>query len=335
MTPLTALLTGITTGGLTCLAVQGGLLAALLANQHTTDEGQMPRWQRVLLPVSGFLVAKIIIYSLLGFGLGFVGEKISLSITLQAWLQGIAAGFMIVTGIRIFRPHWLPWLTLPTPVRLRRFIRHSAKSELLAAPVLLGALTVFIPCGTTLAIEVAALASGNPLSGAAILFCFMLGTVPLFFVVGVLAKSSTFLQQRLKIITAVLIIGTGVYSLDSAFNLIDAPMSFRNIVSAIQRQTPSDSRTDVQSTLSSPVITVSYYGYTPNDITVPAGRPVTIQLRSADSLSCTNIFLIPKLGIQRQLVPSSTLSLGVTFPKKGNYSFTCGMGMFTGTIHAI
>jgi sulfite exporter TauE/SafE len=335
MTPLTAFLTGITTGGLTCLAVQGGLLAALLAKQHTADEEQVPRWQRVLLPVSGFLLAKIVIYSVLGVVLGFVGQKISLSTTMQAWLQGVAAVFMVVTGIRILRPQWLPWLMIPTPVKIRRYIRQSAKSELLVAPAILGTLTIFIPCGTTLAIETASLASGNPLSGASILFFFVLGTAPMFFLVGVLAKGSTMLQRRLQYVAVLLIIGTGLYSFDSALNLVDAPISFRNIVAGVQRNSKPDTRTDDLVATTSPVIMISYNGYAPNEITVPAGQPVTLKLNSADSLSCTNIFLIPKLGIQRQLVPSSSLSLGITFPKKGNYSFTCGMGMFTGTIRAI
>lgn len=335
MTPLTAFITGITTGGLTCLAVQGGLLAALLAKQNTADEDQIPRWQRLLLPVGGFLIAKLVIYSVLGLVLGFVGQKISLSSTVQAWLQGIAAAFMIITGIRILWPHWLPWLMIQPPAKMRRFIRQSAKSELLVAPIILGTLTIFIPCGTTLAIEAAALASGSPLTGAEILFFFVLGTAPMFFLVGVLAKGSTFLQHRLKYATALLIIGTGLYSFDSALNLVDAPISFRNIVAAAQRGSTSTDVDDTSVATTTPVITVSYNGYSPNEIVVPAGQPVQLKLNSADSLSCTNIFLIPKLGIQRQLIPSSTLNLGLTFPKKGNYSFTCGMGMFTGTIRAI
>ena len=84
-----------------------------------------------------------------------------------------------------------------------------------------------------------------------------------------------------------------------------------------------------------PVIQVLPTGYVPSSITVSAGKPVTIKLDVPGKLSCTSIFRIPKLNVLRQLSPNSTSDLTVTFPKPGSYTYTCGMGMFTGTIQAI
>lgn len=337
MNNLTAFMTGLGTGGLTCLAVQGGLLIGLLAKQHEADEQKARTWQRLVLPVSGFLLAKLAVYTLFGFVLGLLGAKFQLSSTAQAWLQGLAALFMIVTGIRIIWPSWLPWLAITPPASVRRVIRRSAKSELLAAPIILGALTIFIPCGTTLAVEAAALATGHALPAAGIVFFFILGTMPLFFVIGVLAKGSSLLQSRLKYVTALLVICTGIYSFNAMLNSVDSPFSFRNVVARareIRQRNIGGASVGVEAT-TTPTINVYANGYQPTQITVPAGQQIKVLLNAPGPLSCTSIFRIPKLGIQKQLAPNSNTSLSVTFPQPGSYTYTCGMGMYSGTITAI
>ena len=51
--------TGLVAGGVTCLAVQGGLLATAIAERKSK-----------ILGIVGFLLAKLFAYSLLGLGLG-------------------------------------------------------------------------------------------------------------------------------------------------------------------------------------------------------------------------------------------------------------------------
>ncbi len=85
-----AFVTGITTGGLSCLAVQGGLLASSLAHQIEQDYTEQmtaargnargKKSKQVIartnsaLPIFLFLVAKIIAYTLLGALLGWLGD---------------------------------------------------------------------------------------------------------------------------------------------------------------------------------------------------------------------------------------------------------------------
>lgn len=334
MNNLTALLTGLGTGGLTCLAVQGGLLIGLLAKKDDAQQQQAKGWQRLILPVSGFLVAKVIVYTLFGFLLGALGARFQFSTTALAWLQALAAVFIILTGIRIIWPRWLPWLAITPPAAVRRMVRRSAKSELLFAPMMLGALTILIPCGTSLAMEAAALSTGNAVRAAGIMMYFVIGTAPLFFMVGVLAKGTTFLQSRLKYVTALLVVGTGLYSFNAVLNSIDSPYAFRNEVasfrSAFGPTAPEKAVVDDQ-----PLINVLQNGYQPTALTVSAGKTLELRLNAPGGLSCTSIFRIPKLGLQRQLQPSSMTTVSVTFPQPGTYTYTCGMGMYTGTITAV
>ena len=83
-------LTGLTTGGLSCLAVQGGLLAATLAATAET-KGKLHN----ALPTALFLISKLLAYTLLGALLGYFGSLFQLTTTTRIWFQVISAVFML------------------------------------------------------------------------------------------------------------------------------------------------------------------------------------------------------------------------------------------------
>jgi sulfite exporter TauE/SafE len=77
---LIAFITGLTTGGLSCLAVQGGLLASSLAHQIEQDileagtqKGKRVAHPKTALPIALFLLSKLVAYTILGFLLGLLG----------------------------------------------------------------------------------------------------------------------------------------------------------------------------------------------------------------------------------------------------------------------
>lgn len=73
-------------------------------------------------------------------------------------------------------------------------------------------------------------------------------------------------------------------------------------------------------------------GYTPREITVEAGKPVT--LRNDGSLQGCALYAIqPELGINANFAKNSEYT--VTPTKKGNFVFTCSMGMWKGTINVV
>ena len=82
----------------------------------------------------------------------------------------------------------MAWLVPTPPARLRRVVRRSARLDAVFAPVLLGLLTILIPCGVTLSVMFLAVASGSPLWGAAAMGVFVVGTSPLFATVGFLVR---------------------------------------------------------------------------------------------------------------------------------------------------
>ena len=190
----------------------------------------------------------------------------------------------------------------------------------MAAPALLGALTLLIPCGTTLAIEAAAITTGHPLQAATIMLAFTLGTAPLFLVLGILARGSAMLQRRLTYVAAAFVIGVGLYTFNGVLVLTDSPYSWQNEVAAFRQAVgASGTAADGQSQTAdaNPTIEVSATGYTPNAVTVPAGQPVTLTLNGKGNTGCTSVLRIPKLQIQKVLSPNSTDTITATFPQPG------------------
>src|SRR5260221_482309 len=211
---LAIFLTGLITGGLTCMAVQGGLLAATLA-QSEEERLQEKAKGGNALPIVAFLVAKLIAYTALGFFLGLLGSVFQLSIQARVILLIAVAVFMIGTALNILDVHPIfRYFIIQPPRFLTRLVRKQSKSQAMFAPALLGAFTVFIPCGTTQAMMALAVASGKPLFGGAILFAFILGTSPVFFILGYFAtKLGDMFQESFMKLAAVAIILLAVFNI--------------------------------------------------------------------------------------------------------------------------
>lgn len=105
-----------------------------------------------------------------------------------------------------------------------------ARSQAAFAPAILGFVTVLVPCGITLSVEALALASGSALSGAATMAVFVIGTSPLFTILGYAArKAATAWQGRLAIATGMVVLGMGVYTFNAGLTLADSPLAAKNL----------------------------------------------------------------------------------------------------------
>lgn len=254
MNPALAFLTGLTTGGLSCLAVQGGLLASSVARQteqniqaklvaqntkgrankkrtnpSPVDSPQVGVGQQALaLPIVLFLVAKLVAYSILGFLLGWLGSMFQLTPFAQAMMQLAVGIFMVGTALRIFNVHpFFRYFVIEPPAFVTRYIRRTAKSSAdnVSTPIFLGALTALIPCGVTQVMMASAIATSNPWQGAAILSAFTLGTSPVFFALAYLATQlGKKLEQRFLQLVAATVLVLGLLSLNTALNLMGTPL---------------------------------------------------------------------------------------------------------------
>ncbi|MEH7415272.1 cupredoxin domain-containing protein [Neobacillus drentensis] len=78
---------------------------------------------------------------------------------------------------------------------------------------------------------------------------------------------------------------------------------------------------------------VTTQGYSPNVIRVKKGVPVVLEITNPlDSSNCLSSFMIPDFNINNVTLKTGTTKLSFTPDHTGEYTFSCGMQMFTGKI---
>src|SRR6266498_1090755 len=347
---LVAFVTGLTTGGLSCLAVQGGLLASSLAHQieqdyaeqvaygktHRRVKAKAPVHSNSALPIFLFLVAKITAYTLLGALLGLLGSYLTLSPTVRAFLMIVIGIFMLGNALRMFNVHPIfRYFSIEPPKFITRYIRRTAKGTDTVTPLFLGALTVFIPCGVTQAIMAAALGTGSAVMGAALLFAFILGTSPVFFIVAYLTTElGSRLEKFFMRFVAVVVLILGFVTMNSGLNLIGSPLSFNNLTRGLFLST-NESVADGSSISaeSSLLLSVRNGGYFPQTLRAAADTPVVLNLSTNETYSCARDFVIPALSFYQLLPESGNVQVNIPAQAAGTrLFFTCSMGMYTGQI---
>lgn len=334
-------LTGLTVGGLTCLAVQGGLLASVIAERE--EEGLQGRGmaRHAIYATVVFLIAKYLAYVVLGFVLGAFGGAINIGGNVQTFMQLIAGVYMVAVALNLLNIHPIfRYVIIQPPRFLTRLVRNQSKSKDLFAPALLGAMTIFIPCGTTLAMEALAISSANAVAGASIMAVFILGTVPLFFGIGVLTSfmGEAFKTKFLKL-AAVAVIYLGITSINGALVAFNSPITLQSLAENFPITLSfesGDENVDSQPSITqNPEINVTSSGYFPNYIKVKKGEPVNLTLKSKDAYSCASAFRIPALGIKKNLAANDSQIITFTPTESGKIQFNCSMGMYRGMIEVI
>ena len=329
--------TGLTVGGLTCLAVQGGLLASVIASREEEEIEKGINTKNTVLPTFAFLVAKLASYTLLGFILGAFGGAIGINQTTQIIMQFIAGFYMVAVALNLLNVHPIfRYVVIQPPKFLTRRVKNQSKSKAFFAPLLLGAMTIFIPCGTTLAMEALAISSANALQGAAIMGVFVLGTAPLFFGVGWLTSvmGDNFRAKFLKV-AAFAVIYLGITSINGALVAGGSPITLFSVAKYFSSTMNSQSQNNSVAISQNVEVIVTSGGYSPNYIKVKNGSQVTLKLTSRDAYSCASAFRIPALGISRNLQANESQTITFTPTQVGQIDFTCSMGMYRGIIDVI
>lgn len=331
-------ITGLTVGGLTCLAVQGGLLASVIAAKEEEEVKKGVNSRSTILPTLAFLLAKLVVYAILGFILGAFGGVIGISQQAQIIMQFIAGTYMIAVALNLLNVHPIfRYVVIQPPKFLTRRVRNQSKSKDLFAPAFLGAMTIFIPCGTTLAIEALAISSGNAFAGSAILSAFVLGTMPLFFGIGWITSilGDNFREKFLRI-AAIAVLYLGITSINGALVAGGSPISLQSVAEDVSIAFGSNTAQNNNVTVTQNVeITITSKGYSPDYFKVKKGSPVTLKLTSKDAYSCASAFRIPSLGISRNLQANETQTITFTPDQVGRIPFSCSMGMYSGVIEVI
>lgn len=328
---ITGITTGLLAGGASCAAVQGGLLAGAVTRRHAALSDENHRHVGPFAPVGAFLGAKLVSHTLLGAVLGIVGAAIQPSPRTQALLLVAAAVLMVLFALDLFGVSAVRRFVPRFPASWGQRVRRSAKSSSAVTPAILGFLTVLIPCGVTLSMELVAITSGSAIAGAAVMAGFVLGTGPLFAVIGVFLRSaSRWWQGRLSVATGVVILAVAIWTLTSGVRLggwwpEDRSTEAAAVVSSETVRTAPDGRQIV-------TIQARTNAYWPEVVTAKAGVPTTLIVLTNRTSGCVRSFVVPDLNKQLILEATGEASIDLGNPRAGTLSYTCGMGMYGGRI---
>lgn len=297
-----------------CVAMCGGINLT----QSVAGQTEKPVKKSLL-----YNLGRLTGYTAVGGVLGLIGE--AASVTLQARsIVGIVAGlFMILTGVNMLGNFgFLKRMTPKVPKRIAAkaasFSRHGSFA--------IGLVNAFMPCGPLQSMQLYAIAGGSFLAGAASMFFFCLGTVPLLFMFGAAAGA---LKKKWKSVmikaSAVLVLVLGLFMLQNNMTLLGfvIPTVTGEQTAAITATVDGDKQ----------YITTTLHSDGYDNIAVKANIPVvwTVVAEKGTLNGCNNEIVLPAYQLQIKLHEGENI-IEFTPTETGVFRYTCWMGMLENTI---
>ena len=321
-----ALLVGLVAGVSTCMAMIGGLVLALSA-RHSEAHPEASKVQK-FRPHLFFNLGRILGYAFFGGLIGLLGTSIKPSSSALGVITLVIAFVMIFLGLKlieIFPRFKNKSITLPSGIAKIFGLDKNIKEYNHFAASMTGALTFFVPCGFTQAMQIYAVSSGSFVNGALIMGLFALGTAP--GLLGVAGLSSFFKGQKARIffmVSGIAVILFGFFNLSNAKLLL----SKGNI------STPPTTISNTNTAVQEIRMTQSARGYSPNKFTLQKGKKVRWIVNSTSPYSCASSIIVPKYNIERDLKSGENI-IEFTPTETGTIPFSCSMGMYRGSFQIV
>lgn len=329
-------LVGLTAGISTCMALVGGLILA--ASARFVEKHPQSTTLQKFKPHLFFNAGRIVSFIVLGGIIGYVGSFFQLSTTILGLLTIAVGLIMILMGLQLTeifpRLNGLK-LTLPKGISRALGIKEQSEKEYSHTnSFLLGASTFFLPCGFTQAMQLFAISSGSPVTGALTMGIFALGTAPGLLGIGGLTSviKGEFAKPFFKF-AGLVVIFMALFNISNGLNL-----SGIDINALTSQKVTSNSVNDPNVTLKDGVqivkMTQNATGYSPNTFTIKKGIPVRWIVTSENAFTCAASIVSPKLDVRRNLELGENI-IEFTPTETGNIRFTCSMGMYSGSFKVI
>lgn len=319
------LLIGLLASVSSCTAVVGGLIAAVSTAVIRDQENMTPKER--MIPHVYFQLGRIIGFFVLGAFIGYIGSALQLNTTFNGLFVVAVALLMIVIGINLMGV--FPFPVVGMPKWMAHKVHDLAESKDPKAPMLLGAMTFFLPCGFTQSMQLFALTLQDPLQSGLVMAVFAIGTAPVLLGIG--GASSMVSKENLKYVTQVagaIVLILGISNVMNGATLLGFSPGSMFVASAKENVQPTSLKNGRQQ-ISMDV--TSRGTYEPNVLTVKQGIPVDWTINGADFLGCANSLILPTFGVS---VPIKTGKNIVQFTptKTGKFTYSCSMGMIRGTM---
>lgn len=312
-----------------CVAMCGGINLSQCIPRNEAEPHRKNPFE-ALRATFFYNIGRIISYTIVGFIVGAMGSVITFSNALQGIMKLIAGIFMVIMGINMLGI--FPYLHRFIP-RMPKILTNKIdqKKHGSSSPLIVGLINGLMPCGPLQAMQIYALSTGNPFTGALSMFLFSLGTVPLMFGLGALGSVlSKRFTHKIMTIGAVLVMVLGLSMFTQGWSL--SGFTLPGQITGNVQGSITDGKTEngvqiINSTLSP--------GRYP-DITVKAGMPVKwiINAPKGSINGCNYKIYIQEYGIEYSFKEGENV-IEFTPSKAGKFKYTCWMGMIRATISVV
>ncbi len=303
-----------------CIAMCGGInLSQCMSYKHFGDS----KYSR-LKPSFLYNAGRVVSYTVIGGIVGALGSVLSFSGMARGLVSILAGVFMVIMGLNML--NLFPWLKKLNPRMPKLFGNKIYGSGGRYGPFYIGLLNGLMPCGPLQAMQLYALGTGSFFAGAASMFMFSAGTVPLLFGFGALSSvlSKKFTGTLMKV-SAVLVMVLGMVMLGRGLSLsgVALPGLDNNVQYARIEGNVQIVSIEVQSGKYAPVV-------------VQKGIPVRFILKAeASNLNgCNDIVIISEYNKEKALQPGENI-IEFTPKETGSIPYSCHMGMIKSSIQVV
>lgn len=349
-----ALLVGLTAGFSTCMALVGGLVLGLSA-KHAERHPSATAMQK-FRPHIFFNLSRVVTFFILGGLIGVLGSAFQLQGPLLGFLTIVVGIVMLVLGLQLtslFPRLSSGGLTLPAGIAKRLRLQSRKEKEYSHKnAVALGAVSFFLPCGFTQAMQLYAISTGSFTTGALVMGLFAIGTMPgLLSVGGLTSTIEGSAARRFFKIAGVAVVAMAFLNISNGYNLTGWPRPFTSasntsapsskevtytpLTGDVEKSQPVDSSEAVDNKLRASYTLAS--GMIPAEFTVKANQSYTLEVAAKeDGVGCMSTILIPGLNNKVQtILKDKTNKLAFKASRPGTYQITCAMGVPHGKITVI
>ncbi|MEP7167425.1 MAG: sulfite exporter TauE/SafE family protein [Candidatus Woesebacteria bacterium] len=328
---------GLTAGISTCMALVGGLVlgtAAKFSAQNPTATG-MQKFKPHLF----FNLGRIASYFIFGGIIGYAGSFFQLSTSVLGALTVAVAAVMLLLGgqlIDIFPRLKKVSITLPKGLHKLLGIKEQTEQEYSNKnTAVMGAMTFFLPCGFTQAMQLFAMSTGSPITGALTLGVFAIGTAPGLLGVGGLTSIIKGGAARFFFKTAgVVVILLSLFNLQNGLNLLGINQNVFAAFTSKATAPISDPNVKLVGGVQEVRMTQDSSGYSPNKFTIQKGVPVKWIVTSKDVYTCAASIVAQSLNIRKGLQLGENV-FEFTPTEVGTIRFSCTMGMYNGAFTVV
>jgi sulfite exporter TauE/SafE len=312
------------------MALVGGLVLGVASRFSQDNPNASP--SEKFLPHVFFNVGRIVSFFLLGGVIGLIGSAFQLSSNVSGLLIVLVGFSMIILGLQLTNifPR-LSAVSLTLPKGISKFLgisTHANNSYSHKSALLMGAITFFVPCGFTQAIQLYAMTTGSFITGALTMAVFALGTAP-----GLLSLGgvTSFVKGKS---TGLFFKFVGLVVLAMALFNISNGLTLAGIKKNTSQQTNVQDEQDPNVKMENGIQVVhmeqNAQGYSPNTFTLKKNVPVKWYIKSVYP-SCASSLVVQKLNI-RTLLTEKEQVFDFIPKEEGEIPFSCSMGMYSGSI---